>query len=235
MHSGNPLIGLMVPSPVAVLMSAPEADPTLLRLRIRADVSMSPEMDETATDYEGEILLMDESFDEEEAKQIGHISYRVVPAFFDPDEENQDALFTLDELDGDALHVGESLQEHFAEAAPDGIAGLLIIDNIWIEPAYRGQGVASHAIWRVLKLFEGSAVPDHAVALLYSWDKPTSDAPWERIEEKDRAEFRHRVERLYDLFARAGFRRVGNTDVVIFPLEREVHAPSATVYMSRGA
>lgn len=220
--------------PVVRAVPAPVVDPTLLRLRVEAELAMSPEADETATNYEGTILLMDESFDPKEAKEIGYIAYRTVPAFWDHGQENEDAFFMLDELDADAAHIAECLQQNLDEAAPDGITGVLILDNVWIDPAYRGQGVASHAIWRVLKLCEGSSVPDHAVALLYAWDKPRADAEWERFEETDPTEFEHRVGRLHDLFARAGFRRVGDTDVVVFPLEREPPAPSASVFATHG-
>lgn len=131
--------------------------------------------------------------------------------------------------------MGEVLDEHLADVSPDGVMGLLLIDTVWVDPAYRGQGVASHALWRLLRLFEGSMMPDLAVAHLVPIDKPKAGAEWERVAELDPEEAKERLGLLHDLFARSGFLRVADSDVVFFPLEREARLPSTSVYLEKAS
>lgn len=214
-----------------VAMTLARLEPARLRIRIRAEVPAVPDEDHESVDYIGDILLWDGDF--ETSKEIGFIAYRVVPVSYIPGDENEDAFFTMDALDDDATYIAGVLGEHFREVAPDGIFGLLVIDNIWIDHGHRSKGVASHVIWGILKPYLAAMTPDHAVAVLYSWDKAAREDPWERIDEKDPDEFAHRVERLHMLFERAGFSRIRDTRVVCFPLERVTSAPSVDVFSSR--
>jgi GNAT superfamily N-acetyltransferase len=131
----------------------------------------------------------------------------------------------MDGLDEAALRIAETVQENLEDAAPDGMFGLLILDSVWVDPAYRGQGVASHAIWRVLKLFEGAAMPDYAVAIARPFDQDAVEDEPEVVEDDEQQE------RVLTLFERMGFHRVGDSDVVIFPLEKEPRAPSMDTFV----
>jgi GNAT superfamily N-acetyltransferase len=204
-----------------------EIEPARIRLRVTADLAVSPDAEFEPIDYEADVILLDEDFEDVEGEPIGHVSYRVVSAFFEVGKDNGNSVVTLDAIDAGLGSIAETIDENIEEIAGDGVWGLLVIDSIWVDPKHRGQGIASHVIWRLLKLYEGAALPDHAVAILDPWDKDSLD---EEATEFAPEEADERRERLFALFERSGFRRIGDTDIVIFALENEIQAPNGYVY-----
>lgn len=126
------------------------------------------------------------------------------------DEPGQFQFWTLDPISTSGTQIHRAiLSERYVEEH-GFIDSLVLLDSLEIDEEYRGQGIATAALQHWLR-WARSTLPNLGTHIFLYAVPDEEEAP-----EQTKA----KLERLFRLYARMGFERLGGTDVMALNLER---------------